>query len=48
VVFSILVLVLPPLPDQKEPPTYEVEWLLVMIRFDSREKLKDFSLRMGN
>jgi hypothetical protein len=30
-----------------EPPTNDVERFLAMLRFDSREKLQDFSLMWG-
>jgi hypothetical protein len=39
--------VLAPLLDIKEPPTSDVERFLAMLRFDSREKLKDFPLDVG-
>jgi len=40
----ILVRVLALLSDKKEPPTNNAERFLAMLRFDSREKLKDLSL----
>ena len=36
-----------PLSDEKEPPTDNVERFLFMLRFDSREKLKDFQMDLG-
>jgi hypothetical protein len=39
--------VLAPLLEKKKPPTDDVERFLVMLRFDSREKLKDFPLDVG-
>jgi hypothetical protein len=35
---------LTPISEKKEPPTNNVERFLAMLRFDSREKLKDLSL----
>jgi hypothetical protein len=43
----LVVRVLAPLSDQKEPPTEDVERFLSMIRFDSREKMKEFQLDVG-
>jgi len=39
-----MVRVLVPLLDKKEPPTVDVERFLFELRFDSREKLKDYPL----
>jgi hypothetical protein len=42
-----LVRVLPGSSGPKRPPTDGVERLLSIVRFDSREKVKDFGLEMN-